>query len=82
MAGWGLRLWRGGTATGGQRGCYGTAGGGCTTGGTGKWLGRWDVPVSLVASQTDAPATADIRGIIGQRETAEIMVHSVDLFCD
>jgi CIC family chloride channel protein len=38
--------------------------------------------ISLVAAGSRPPSVADIQGIVTEHETAEVMIRSVDLFCD
>jgi CBS domain containing-hemolysin-like protein len=40
------------------------------------------VSVALVAANSKAPSITDIQGVVTEYETAEVMVRSVDLFCD
>jgi CBS domain-containing protein len=40
------------------------------------------VSVALVATNGKAPSITDIQGVVTEYETAEVLVRSVDLFCD
>ena len=40
------------------------------------------VSVALVAANGKAPSITDIQGVVTEYETAEVLVRSVDLFCD
>jgi hypothetical protein len=40
------------------------------------------VSLALAADAAEVKTPSDVRGIITELEAAEMMIHSVDLFCD